>query len=147
MKQTGGWRVLGRGLAAVLALAFGCGLTAYATDGTSLIGIGALQKGTAGAGVASPQDMTWVLLNPASIIDLGCRLDVNLEVFAPYRTIKPRGLFGSNTEESYDDNIFYIPSMGYSKSCGGGEWAWGIGLMGSAAWGWNTALPGPSCRG
>jgi len=119
----------------ILAVSLGSGFTAHATEGTALIGIGALQKGTGGAGVASPQDMTWVLLNPASIIDLGCRLDVNLELFMPYRTIKPRGLFGSNTEESYDDNIFYIPSLGYSKSCGGGDWAWGIGLYGVSGMG------------
>lgn len=119
----------------ILALGLGTGVSTHATDGTELIGIGALQKGTGGAGVASPQDMTWVLLNPASIIDLGCRLDVNFELFMPYRTIKPRGLFGNHTEESYDDNIFYIPSLGYSKACGCGDWAWGIGLYGVSGMG------------
>jgi long-chain fatty acid transport protein len=105
--------------------------SAFATDGTQLIGIGALQKGTGGAGVASPKDMTWVMLNPASIIDLGHRIDINLEYFAPYRTNSPKGVFGNNGHGEMTDNSFFlIPSMGYSKSCGCGKEAWGIGLYG-----------------
>jgi len=115
---------------------------AIATDGTQLIGIGALQKGTGGAGVASPQDMTWVLLNPASIIDLGCRLDVNLELFAPYRTNEPGGLFGADRfGDMADDGVFLIPSLGYSKCCGCGNEAWGIGLYGVSGMGVNYDHP------
>lgn len=124
--------LFGIGLILVLAAA----LPVRATDGTQLIGIGALQKGTGGAGVASPKDMTWVLLNPASIIDLGCRLDVNVEIFAPYRKNKPAGLFGNGfAGEMTDDSIFYIPSMGYSKACDCGTKAWGIGLYGVSGMG------------
>ena len=109
---------------------------ATATDGTQLIGIGALQKGTGGAGVASPKDMTWVLLNPASIIDLGCRLDVNLELFAPYRTLQPKGLMGhTRAGEMEDDSYFFIPSVGYSRACECGDEAWGIGLYGVSGMG------------
>lgn len=128
-------RITGFLTATLFLAALSLHLTAGATDGTQLIGVGALQKGTGGAGVASPQDMTWVLLNPASIIDLGCRLDVNVEVFAPYRTMDPKGLFGNVTGESYDDSIFYIPSVGYSRACGCGDWAWGLGLYGVSGMG------------
>lgn len=126
-----------RWIRAVAGLAILCtGLSGWATDGTQLTGIGALQQGTAGAGVASPQDMTWVLLNPASIIDLGCRLDVSLELFAPYRTNEPHGLFGNSAAgHMTDDGMFLIPSMGYSKSCGCGDHAWGIGLYGVSGMG------------
>jgi long-chain fatty acid transport protein len=112
-----------------LAIAFFCA-AGWATDGTQLTGIGALQEGTAGAGVASPQDMTWVLLNPASIIDLGSRLDVNLGLFAPERYNDPKGLFGSHAGDMSDEKMFPIPSMGYNRSCGHGEYAWGLGLYG-----------------
>ncbi|MCK5861576.1 MAG: outer membrane protein transport protein [Candidatus Hydrogenedentes bacterium] len=109
---------------------------AWATDGTQLTGIGAVQQGTCGTGVASPQDMTWVLLNPAGIIDLGCRLDINMELFAPRRHNEPRGLFGNSRAGDMSDNgMFLIPSMGYSRSCGCGDYAWGIGLYGVSGMG------------
>ncbi len=112
------------------------GTAAWATDGTQLTGIGALQEGTAGAGVASPKDMTWVLLNPASIIDLGCRLDVNLGLFGPVRHNDPAGLFGNASGgDMMDNKMFPIPSVGYSRSCGAGDYAWGIGLYGVSGMG------------
>jgi long-chain fatty acid transport protein len=63
----------------------------WATDGNELIGIGAIQKGTAGAGVAAPQDATWALLNPASIIALDKRLDISLEYLDLFRGSEPHG--------------------------------------------------------
>lgn len=125
-----------RGGIITLLLALGLAAPSWATDGTQLTGIGAVQQGTAGAGVASPQDMTWVLLNPASIIDLGCRLDVSLELFAPERHNRPGGLFGNSAAGDMDDKgMFMIPSMGYSRSCGCGDYAWGIGLYGVSGMG------------
>lgn len=122
-------------LALSLALMGHCAV-ARATDGTQLIGIGAVQKGTAGAGVASAKDSTWVLLNPAGLLSLDRRLDVSVEVFAPYRTMDPAGLFGNLTGESYDDSIFYIPAIGYSNGPGAdGEDAWGLGLYGVSGMG------------
>lgn len=127
-----GQRIGGIAGLAILSIAF----AGWATDGTQLTGIGALQQGTCGAGAASPQDMTWVLLNPASIIDLGCRLDVSLELFAPGRSMEPHGLFGNwPAGHMTDDSMFVIPSMGYSKSCGCGDHAWGIGLYGVSGMG------------
>ena len=80
--------------------------------------------------------MTWVLLNPAGIIDLGCRLDLNLEWFAPDRSLDPGGIFGnSGAGDMSDDSFFLIPSMGYSKACGCGDHAWGIGLYGTSGMG------------
>ncbi|HOH50415.1 MAG TPA: hypothetical protein PLI98_06745, partial [Candidatus Hydrogenedentes bacterium] len=126
-------------LPALVALSLalpGLCMPAHATDGTQLIGIGAVQKGTAGAGVASAKDSTWVLLNPAGLLSLERRLDVSVEVFAPYRTMDPAGVFGNLTGESYDDSIFYIPAVGYSNGPGeGGEDAWGVGLYGVSGMG------------
>ncbi|MFA7693431.1 MAG: hypothetical protein GX117_04500 [Candidatus Hydrogenedentes bacterium] len=108
----------------------------HATDGTQLTGIGAVQQGTAGAGVASPADSTWVLLNPAAIIDLDTRLDVSFELFAPERHNRPRGLFGNSFAGNMSDNgMFMIPSMGYSHRLEHGRSAWGIGLYGVSGMG------------
>lgn len=102
---------------------------ALATDGTQLIGIGALQKGTAGAGVAKAHDSTWVLMNPASIITLGRRFDASLEFFAPDRFMDPEGppgLANSSAGSVSDGSIFYIPTIGYTCNCGVGSLAFGI---------------------
>ncbi|HOC69898.1 MAG TPA: outer membrane protein transport protein [Candidatus Hydrogenedentes bacterium] len=120
----------------VLAVGLFCAFASRATDGTQLTGIGAVQQGTCGTGVASPQDSTWVLLNPAGILDLGCRLDISMEVFAPDRHNQPRGLFANPLAGDMDDtSMFMIPSMGYSRACSGGESAWGIGLYGVSGMG------------
>ncbi|HOC70339.1 MAG TPA: outer membrane protein transport protein [Candidatus Hydrogenedentes bacterium] len=107
-----------------------------ATDGTQLTGIGAVQQGTCGAGVASPGDSTWVLLNPAGILEMGCRLDVSMEVFAPERHNRPGGLFGNLAAGDMEDtSMFMIPSLGYSRCLDGGNAAWGVGLYGVSGMG------------
>ena len=53
---------------------WGIANVAFAVDGYELFGIGPIQKGMGGAGAAAPKDATWVLLNPASIVDLDRRL-------------------------------------------------------------------------
>ena len=60
-------------------------------EGDELVGIGAVQKGTAGAGVASPKDATWTFLNPASIVELGPRLDVGVDILLSRRTAEIEG--------------------------------------------------------
>ena len=106
-----------------------CALNGSATDGHQLIGIGALQKGTGGAGVASPKDSTWVLLNPAGLVDLERRLDLSFEYFAPYRYLEPHGLLLPNSRAGRmsDDNAFPIPAMGAVFPHGQG--AFGVGLF------------------
>ncbi|MBW7863219.1 MAG: hypothetical protein GX580_02455 [Candidatus Hydrogenedens sp.] len=101
-----------RTMAAAVAASM-CALSAHATDGHQLIGIGAVQKGTGGAGVASAKDSTWVLLNPGAITDLERRFDFSFETFMPYRTLEPHGLFANSfAGKMSDDSIFFIPSMG-----------------------------------
>lgn len=116
------------GVIALLVVSF----AAHGTDGHQLIGIGALQKGTGGAGVASPKDSTWTLLNPASLVDLEKRLDFSFEVFMPYRYIRPDGpllipMANRFAGKMDDDSIFYIPAMGavFPKD----NHAFGVGLF------------------
>lgn len=87
---------------------------ALATDGNELIGIGAVQKGTAGAGVAAPQDATWILLNPAGIVALEKRLDVSGELLDLYRGAEPHGLpliVNPRANELTDHGTIFVPSI------------------------------------
>lgn len=131
-----------------LAIGF-CHEIAGATDGHQLIGIGPNQKGTAGAGVASAEDSTWTLLNPASIVELDERLDFTFEVFAPRRSMTPTGpnledLHGNplaNTQGGTltDNSMFYIPTIGMIFK-GAGDDRLGIGLYGVNGMGVNYKL-------
>jgi long-chain fatty acid transport protein len=122
---------------------------ADATDGHQLIGIGAVQKSTAGAGVASPKDSTWALLNPAGIALLDRRADLSVELFAPDRSIEPAGpglsalggasLANNSAGRSSDDSVFIIPSLGMVSPIGKG--ACGIGLYGVSGMGVDYANP------
>ncbi|MCC6154022.1 MAG: outer membrane protein transport protein [Candidatus Hydrogenedentes bacterium] len=87
---------------------------ARATDGNELIGIGAVQKGTAGAGVAAPQDAMWILLNPASIIALERRVDVSAEFLDLYRGAEPHGfplIVNPTAFELADHGTIFVPSV------------------------------------
>lgn len=104
-----------RHLCTCFLLALAAANYARATDGNELIGIGAIQKGTAGAGVAAPQDATWALLNPASIIALEKRLDVSVEILDLYRGAEPHGLpllVNPTALELTDHGTIFVPSFG-----------------------------------
>ena len=90
-------------------------LSAYATDGNELIGIGAVQKGTAGAGVAAPQDATWALLNPAAMVELDKRLDISVEYLDLFRGSEPDGfglVINSHARHLTDHGAIFVPSFG-----------------------------------
>lgn len=99
----------------VLAISFILAVShAFATDGNELIGIGAIQKGTAGGGVAAPQDAMWILLNPASIIALDKRLDVSGELLDLYRGAEPNGfplIVNPTAFELADHGTIFVPSI------------------------------------
>jgi len=101
--------VVALGLLSMLAA-----VRAPATDGNELIGIGAIQKGTAGAGVPAPQDATWILLNPAGIVALEKRLDVSAEFLDLYRGAEPHGLplfVSPRALELTDHGTVFVPSF------------------------------------
>jgi len=133
----------------ILALLLVAWNGADATDGHLLSGLGAVQKSTAGAGVASPKDSTWALLNPAGIVLLGRKADLSVELFAPDRSIEPAGpglsalggasLANSSAGRSSDDSVFIIPSLGMVTPLGKG--ACGIGVYGVSGMGVDYASP------
>ena len=103
------------GFALAIVVGFMVALQADATDGNELIGIGAIQKGTAGAGVAAPQDSTWALLNPASIVALDKRLDVSLEFLDLFRGSEPDGsglVINPRAFHLTDHGMITVPSFG-----------------------------------
>lgn len=62
---------------ALAALVVGAGAL-HATNGMSQIGYGVKAKGMGGVSVALPQDSFVIATNPAGIVELGCRADVEL---------------------------------------------------------------------
>jgi long-chain fatty acid transport protein len=111
----------------------------HATEGINLIGIGPVQQGTAGAGVASAKDSTWLILNPAGLTDVEMGVDASLQYFAPVRTVA----IGTGKQE--DDSAFVIPSLSGSFGCCHGENGFiGLGLYGTSGMGvdYNPGIPG-----
>ncbi len=123
-----------------IALVLAVTTSAWATEGINLIGIGPVQQGTAGAGVASPKDSTWVTLNPAGITDLKPGLDASIQYFQPDRSINSTANPGAGKES--DDSAFYIPSI--SATFGGengGKDFFGVALYGSSGMGVDYDQP------
>ena len=106
----------------------------FATEGINLIGIGPVQQGTAGAGVASAKDSTWLILNPAGLVDIEPSMDASLQLFAPVRTINSTASGGAGEQE--DDSAFAIPSISGSFGCCQGENGFvGLGIYGTSGMG------------
>jgi long-chain fatty acid transport protein len=112
-------------------------LTAFATDGYFLNGMGAKAKGAGGVAIAMPEDAVSIAANPAAAIDLGERLDIGLEVFVPKRGAEISGnAAGLNgTWSGNGANPFILPEIGYVRQLGP-DFAAGIVLSGNG--GMNT---------
>ena len=122
---------LGR-LIAILTVATAASV--HATEGINLVGIGPVQQGTAGAGVASAKDSTWLILNPAGLTDVGRRVDSSLQLFAPNRSINSTMSGGAGKQT--DDSMFVIPSLSASFGCCKGEGGFlGVGFYGTSGMG------------
>lgn len=119
---------------AITAVAIATAATqVFATEGINLIGIGPVQQGTAGAGVASAKDSTWLILNPAGLTDVDMSVDASLQVFAPNRTMNSTT---SPAGEQSDDSMFVIPSISTSFGCCQGEnGSLGLGIYGTSGMG------------
>jgi|LSQX01.1.fsa_nt_gb long-subunit fatty acid transport protein len=86
----------------------------YAGEGVFLLGNDTLQLGRASSGVASPRSAYWSYMNPASIVDLDRRIDVNwYSVFSKVK-LKPRGLIGNRLDGTLvSDELSNIVSTGF----------------------------------
>jgi long-chain fatty acid transport protein len=98
-----------------------------AADGTQLIGIGPAQLGAAGAGVASPQDSTWIELNPAALVELPQRVDAAVELIDAKATLTPQGPLGNSAAGTMSDRVLVeAPDLTYSGQWGGGALGFGV---------------------
>ena len=75
------------------------GLPALAGEGVFLLGNDALQLGRASAGVASPRSAYWSYMNPASMVDLDRRFDMNWYSVFGRSEFEPRGLLGNRVND------------------------------------------------
>lgn len=115
------------GLASNRTIAFLLVITAIAapsitlaTNGYFLIGYGAKSRSMGGVGVAYGQDGLAAGANPATMVDVGTRIDLGGEYFGPKRgfvhdsATLESGFPGSNGPVNHrsESNVFLIPSMG-----------------------------------
>ena len=95
-------------------------LPAAAAEGTRLIGTGPVQVGTAGAGVASPQNSSWLSLNPASLVDVSRRVDVSSDIINGRVEVAPQGVIGNSSNGTMEDSVVvFAPAMTWVKSADG----------------------------
>lgn len=91
----------------------------FATNGMFMIGYGAKSGAMGGAAIANPQDSLAGAVNPATITEVGMRVDVGADVFLPNAKatieIGQPSNFGTQagqTTASSRANHFLIPAMG-----------------------------------
>lgn len=119
-------------------------VTAPATDGLNLIGIGPVQQGTGGAGVASGKNATWASLNPAGLTQVPSELNLSLQFFAPDRTLDSTASGGTGEQE--DSSACYIPTVDTAfRTSPEARGVWGVMLYGSSGMGveYETGRIGP----
>ncbi|MBI4741389.1 MAG: outer membrane protein transport protein [Betaproteobacteria bacterium] len=92
---------------------------ALATNGYFSHGYGMKAKGMGGAATATTSDTFGGANNPASMVWVGDRLDIGVDVFMPKRSASRQGSTGfggayDGTSESAS-NIFLVPEFGYNK--------------------------------
>ena len=139
---------LARGAPLLLALAG----SAHATNGYFSHGYSTAQRALGGAGTAYAADTLSTAINPANVVFLPERFDLNAGLFAPYRwyTASERGptagpgIFSIEPGEVHSEReLFGIPALAYSHPLGP-DAAWGFALYGNG--GMNTDYRGNSAR-
>lgn len=110
--------------AVLLAVVLGLPVTALATNGYFMHGVGTRAKGQAGAGSAAPQDAIEVATNPSAGLATSGQLDIGLAVFNPRRSYSAsaslaNGNGGAFTigEGSLDSGreYFLVPHIAWSR--------------------------------
>ena len=110
----------------IVTLALITCISSFAGEGVFLLGNDALQLGRASSGVASPRSAYWSYMNPASMVDLERRFDINWYTVFSDITFEPRGILGNHLNDKLESkDIYYIASTGMvwpteSGAIGGG---------------------------
>jgi long-chain fatty acid transport protein len=135
-------------LASALVAVFALPSIALATDGYFPHGYGMKAKGMGGASIAMADDAFGGANNPASMVWVGNRFDIGVDLFSPKRSIERTGSsgFGTGMDGAVDSgsNLFAIPEIGYSKMLGW-DMAVGVSIYGNG--GMNTDFNGGQIAG
>ncbi|MEI6067461.1 MAG: outer membrane protein transport protein [Methylococcaceae bacterium] len=129
-------------------------IAAHATNGYFAHGYGARSKAMAGTGVAFSQDAVAGALNPAGLVYVGTRLDVEVELFSPLRQYTVQGgptptstfPLATGTVESQSD-VFVVPTVGWSYKIDNKQ-SVGVTLYGNGGMNTDypvTPSPSPNC--
>lgn len=128
----------------LLALAaIGCTGSAFATNGYFSHGYGMKAKGMGGAATAMAVDTFGGANNPASMVWVGNRMDLGVDLFSPQRTARRFDspivgpTFAPGSQDSEDD-YFLIPEFGYNRMLNAST-AVGVTVYGNG--GMNTDYP------
>ncbi|HKJ87276.1 MAG TPA: hypothetical protein VKA48_01965, partial [Gammaproteobacteria bacterium] len=125
-------RIISAALVACGAIGFTS--AAHATNGYQLIGIGAYQKGMAGAVTANPQSAMTAITNPAGMAAIGSRADFSAEAFMPDRSLD----FSKTGGDKQDSEVsmYAVPSIGWTAPVSdNSDWYFGGGMYGTSGLG------------
>lgn len=100
-----------------------------ATNGYFLFGYGAKSNGGGGGGGSLPQDSLAVVNNPAGLVDVGHRTDVDLMFFNPHTRSSVGGFSDSSIEKQ-----FLMPGFGMARPLDN-NLSWGFALYGNGGFG------------
>ncbi len=132
-------------LASALLAVFAIPSVALATDGYFPHGYGMKAKGMGGASMAMADDAYGGANNPASMVWVGSRVDIGLDLFSPKRDISRSGsLAGIDGSVASGSNLFYVPEFGYNKMIG---WDMSVGVSVYGNGGMNTDFNGGQIPG
>jgi long-chain fatty acid transport protein len=133
----------------VLSVAVAFAASAFATDGYLSSSYGVKQVGMGGVGVALPGDSLAAATNPAGMVMVGDRFDLDLSLFHPVRS---GTLIGNQLPPGYPDvngtydanriANFYIPQLGYNHMMGS-RMSLGVSIYGNGGMdtSYTTAIP------
>lgn len=114
-------------------------VSAFATNGYQLIGVGSYQKGLAGAVTANPGSAMTAVTNPAGAARVGSRADFSLEAFMPDRSVDFTALGGEKAESAVD--MYGIPAIGWTApTSDGSDVYFGGGMYGTSGMGVDYAV-------
>ena len=92
---------------------------AHATNGYFSHGYGMKAKGMGGAATAMANDTFGGANNPASMVWVGERIDIGVDLFSPKRSVSRQGAAGGggfyNGSADSGSTLFAIPEFGYNK--------------------------------
>lgn len=127
----------------VLALAVAAAVAApgaFATNGYFSHGYGLTAKGMGGAATAMAKDSFGGANNPASMVWVGNRMDIGVDLFSPIRSASRTGsTMGINGSANSDSEQFFVPEFGYNRMLDSKS-SFGVTVYGNG--GMNTDYPG-----